>query len=541
MNKSKFLLCGLAFGFLTNSCLASVTAAKTVATEVAIAQEGGALSDGNKGKAKNHTAEAGNKNAVVIKDYDSFVNGLTDKIIAELKAKKIIQIPEGKPEEIEGAQGSFKVSPAETAIQEAKEWSSTKGRPSEVKAGFFKVPGTNTSIRLYGFAFLTGVYTIHDAAAGYTADYSLFPDRLAPRNIHAGKKKKTDFNMLANESRMGIETFSLANIGECLVPLKTVIEFDFSNGENGSSSLSKDYELNLRHAYFSFGNVLLGQTTTTFADPAASAETTNGPSGSSTKRTVQIRYVWDLGNGSEARVAIEKNIDKFVDLSGTGEHKYALNDSTKPSHEYHSSSAFPTLVVSAKRAFDSGHIGGALALRHISLNSNDWAPKHLSKLAVCGRISGSLNFLQNDSVFGIATYGQAPGYYISDYKETIFVTEDKIKALRALGLMGGIRHFWTQHYKVRSTLALGYVRVHNDKYFANKALFDGNAAIAEDGRITALPREVVKSLFSATFNVMMSLLPNLEMGLEYSYGSKKVTDGRRGVNHAIIFSARLDF
>lgn len=530
MKKSKLLLCLLASTIFSDNCIAKTVDAKRPTTKVKATQ------------AEVVQAETGAK--VVIKDYDAFVNTLTRKIksevMAELKAKKALSIPEGKPEEIEGEQGSFKVSPAETAIQEAKEWSSTRGKPSEVKSGFIKVPGTNTSIRLYGFAFLTGVYTIHDAAAGYTADYSLFPDKLAPRNLPSGKKKKTDFNMLANESRMGVETFSLANIGEYIVPLKTLIEFDFSNGDNGSSSLSRDYELKLRHAYLSFGNVLLGQTTTTFADTAAAAETTNGPSGTSTKRTVQLRYVWDLGNGSEARVAIEKNIDKFVDLSGTGEHKYALSDSTKPCHEYHSSSAFPTLVVSAKRAFDAGHVGGALALRHISLNSNDWAPKHLSKLAVCGRISGSLKFLQGDSIFGIATYGQAPGYYISDYKETIFVNEDKIKALRALGLMGGIRHFWTQHYKVRSTLAVGYVRVHNEKYFSDKTLFDGNAIIATDGTITR-PREVVKSLFSATFNVMMSLLPNLELGLEYSYGKKKVTDGRRGVNHAIIFSARLDF
>lgn len=491
------------------------------------------------------------KSGVAVKDeaYDKLVQDVTAQVMKNLNYQK----PVGKPEEIEGEQGSFKISSAETARQEAKEWDLVNRSMYKVKPGFIRFPGTDTYMRIYGFALFIGVASRHEHVSGYTSDYSLFPERIAPVDKPDWHKRKWDFNMLVNESRIGFETFTAAKIGESVQPLKTLIEFDFANGDNGASSITKDYRVKLRHAYLSFGGFLFGQTTTLFADPWAGAEVVNGPTGSTTSRLIQARYLWDLGNGSNVGLALERHPDKVIYHDGSTSNTYDpnLNDNKeeKKDRKYHSSGAFPTVVLAGRKVFgDRGHLGAAFAIRHVKFDSNEAATGGREKLGIIGRVSGSLKFDNDDSLFGIITYGKGPGSYISDYKTTTAIdTESKMHLLKAFGISAGFRHFWTKKYKVRSTLAVGYVNVKNHKDFKTsdgKAIAikekDANGVEKDTGKYK-LPPEFVKSLFSVTANVMMSLLPNLELGVEYSFGQKKLEDHRKGKNHAIIFSARLDF
>lgn len=527
-------ICGLLLAY-SNSCIAETTVSSIKQESVTqITKTPLKKQVIKKTKAPKITETVISDNTTIIQELETL-----KREVAALKRKN--KTPRGAPEEIEGQQGSFKVSRAETAAEEAKEWDALGHKKYDVKRGFIRFPGTDTYLRIYGFALLVGALTRHEHVAGYTADYSLFPGAVAPSDKPGLKERKTDFNMLVNESRIGFESFSLAKIGDKLHPLKVLIECDFADGDNGSSSITKDYRVKLRHAYLTFGNFLLGKTTTLIADPDASAETINGPTGSTTSRVIQIRYVHNINPNTEVKIALERHKDTYMDKSGNiAENAYVPNLSETKKNKYHSSAACPALAMSIKKFSDEGHVGAAIAIRHISLNSNDEVSVRSSKVAVCGRISGSVNFLKEDSLFGIITYGQAPGKYLSDADETLYLDEEKniLKKLNAFGYSIGLRHFWTQKYKVRSTLAVGYIKIDNPS-----AIKDGNGKAMPGSPSTEykLPPAVVRSLFSVTANVMMSLLPNLELGIEYSYGKKKLEDHRRAANQAVIFSARLDF
>lgn len=486
-----------------------------------------------------------NKNDVYGKYYSKeFIDQLTEEIkrrvVEDLQKKSLLSKPGGEAEVINEDQGSFKISKSETAKEEAKAWDEINRETYNVKKGFIKFPGTDTYLRVYGFGMFVGVATKHQHASGYTADYSLFPDKIAPKGEEGLKKSKYDFNMLANESRLGFETFSKVKMGEYECPLKTLIEVDFSGGDNGSSALNKDYELYLRHAYISFGNFLMGKTTTIFADPAASAETVNGPTGSTFKRTLQVSYKFNPNADTLISVALEHHPFHMINLNGKAGTTY--NPSTSDgTNKYHHGGSLPSFILVADRNFTKGHISGAIALRHIKVDSNDANSKSSSTVGVSGRISGSYNFYKDDSIFGLVTYGAAPGIYISDYKNTVLVDKDyndgKIKKLNVLGITGGIRHFWTDLYKIRSTLAVGYVKVKNPDILKTG---DGSLT-AVDRANNTLPREIIKSLFSVTANIFASLAPRLNIGVEYSFGRVKLEDKRSANTNTFLFVTRLDF
>lgn len=495
-----------------------------------------------KGKA---TVQQVRTEAVSPEFVDDLKRQIKKEVLRELKASRKIAVAGGEQEEIEAKQGSFKISPTETALEEASDWDSLNKRRYNIKRGFIRIPGTSTYIRPYGFVYFVAAATRHQRVAGYTADYSIIPEHIAPSDKPDWAKNRNDFNMLVNESRIGLETFTQSKLNDKVCPMKTVIEFDFSNGNNGSSSLSKDYRVKLRHAYLSFGNFVFGQTTTSFADSRAAAEVTNGPIGSTTKRLLQMAYTHPLSPKSEIKIALERQADKFLDDDAVVYNENTPNlNSHEKKHKYHSSASFPTIVLSGRRIFEKGHIGAAIALRHISLDGNDEQHSHSSKHAVCGRVSGSYSFLESDSIFGIMTYGSSPGSYISDYQTTTYIDSEKnykLKSVEAFAVSAGLRHFWTQWHKIRSTVAIGYITLKNPAKLKDG---DGKAVLVDTTDASKgynLPKEVVKSMFSVTANVVASVLPNLEVGLEYSYGKKKLEDKRKGKNQALIFSARLDF
>lgn len=194
--------------------------------------------------------------------------------------------------------------------------------------GSFRLPGSDSSLRIYGFAELNAVHEMKgDNSAN---DYSTFAP-YAPYAPYApinGSTTRTGQTYLhARTSRVGIEASTPTAHG----PLAVKVEGDFNNDpRTGTSAVygtlgniytqqaTNSYNFRLRHAYGQFGGLLVGQTWSTFMDVDNSPETVdfNGPVGSTSLRQPQLRYSYATQGMGTFTVAAENSVSYVLDSTG---------------------------------------------------------------------------------------------------------------------------------------------------------------------------------------------------------------------------------
>ncbi len=136
------------------------------------------------------------------------------------------------------------------ADPEGREFGTEEALRSDLPGIAFRVPGTDTQVRLYGFAKVTA-WT--DASSRNQTDApapSLLPLRGSPQDREGG-----DFGMTARFSRFGVDTRTLTPWGT----LETRLEGDFGGG----AATSSNAVFRLRQAWAEIGDdrlkVLVGQ------------------------------------------------------------------------------------------------------------------------------------------------------------------------------------------------------------------------------------------------------------------------------------------
>lgn len=490
-----------------------------------------------------------------ISDLEKLKSELKKDILNDLNKSRHNVIVRGEEEKIASPLGSVRVTEAETASQEKKNWPKTSDDEKNAivtKPGFLPIPGTNTHIRVYGYADMKAAVTRHEKASGYTSTLSMFPDHVSHDGI--GDEQETEYNFIATDSRFGIESFSLAKYNDTEYPVKVLLEFDLSGGNNGSTTINSTYQMKIRHAYMGIGPFILGMTTSAFVDPFASGEIFGpGITGSTTKRMPQLRYVKTINDKLEMKFALERTATDYwyATKPGTEDttvtHKNSFSTWKKNDDaNYHSSDVLPAGIVSLTYKTDKGHFGlGALA-RYLRLSSNlsetpegtlSKNARSESKVGYGARISGSYKITDKDTVFGSATMGSAIGLYISDTKGySIFVdhkaddfSQFKLRSQNAFGAVAGIRHIWDKKYNLRSTLCAGYTHIGMCDEFKN--------AVSKSKKHL----EITRKLFSVVGNIAMNPFPKLVLALEYGYGKKSLLDKRSANCQYVLFDTRLSF
>ena len=163
------------------------------------------------------------------------------------------------------------------------------------KPGSFRLPGSNTSVAIGGYAKLDLIYDLDNDIGDSFGSTGISLD---------GTSDDVDntFRLHARQSRIWIKTWTPTDWGE----FSTHIEGDFE-GAGGNQLVSNSTALRLRHAYGQLGNILAGQTWSNFNTPWAWAGTIdfNGAVGTSFLRQAQLRYTASLGNGMSLAVSIE--------------------------------------------------------------------------------------------------------------------------------------------------------------------------------------------------------------------------------------------
>ncbi|QQR68308.1 MAG: porin [Alphaproteobacteria bacterium] len=383
--------------------------------------------------------------------------------------------------------------------------------------GAFVIPGTDTTIKLGGYAKLD---LIHDFGSkpSTPSNADSFNFTALPIDSAGGaNNRKNQTRLHARQSRINVATTTPSSYGL----VSTLIEFDFMSGTpTGNGLLSNSYEPRLRHAYGTIGGWLAGQTNTLFQDMAIVPETldANGPTGWTNVRQAQVRYMHDFKNGHTLAASVENPESDFTTSAG-------LTNTN-------SINQVPDMAAAYKYQSTWGHVGLRGVLRNVAVK----VPSSLGGasddvwgygLALSGRFVPATYFTNGpfhakDSVFGLFQGGEGMGRYLSDAVNLgtalNLVTGDLRTQATWGGYVGG-QHFWTD--TVRSSLVYGHTTIRPHTFLPGVT--------------------TTKELDSVHVNLIWSPVPSVDVGSEYIYGHREVNSGQDGYGHRMQASAVYRF
>ena len=363
----------------------------------------------------------------------------------------------------------------------------------------FKLPGSDTSVTLGGYAKLDAIWSDKSAGVDSIGD-QVFNPGLIPVGPQAGEHKTDQVTLHARQSRLWLGTRTPTERGE----LRTYLEGDFF-GADGNESSSNSHGFRLRHAYGSLGKLLAGQTWTNFFDERAYPETLDfgGPAGQIFVRQAQVRWTDTFARG-EWSVSAE-NPESVLAVPGIA--------SPFRSDVDHA----PDLTARVKYGFGAASYSLGLLAREIGV---DTPAARASSWGGALAIGGVVPFAGRDDVRFDFNVGNA----IGRYQELGFFPDGYVGAdggLRLASQRSGfiaLRHFWTP--RLRSTIELSAAG-------SNPPAGTANGVNASDR--------------SQHLNLIWSPVDGVNLGAELLHGERAVVGGDKGSLNRLQFSAQYLF
>lgn len=370
----------------------------------------------------------------------------------------------------------------------------------------------NTTISMKGFIKL-------DTIAVRTSDGELLAKSLRDLYVPAttpigGGSSSKNLTMHARESRFAFQTKTDLGTG---TPLTGFLEMDFGPGReilNGTATTSRS-SVNLRHAFFKYGNWGFGQTWSSALFGPAMLETLNffGLSeGTPSQRTPQIRYE----NGPWA-ISLE-NPTTTAQLTGTSTSAANLKDDI-------TDSIIPDLVVRHSIMGSGSQFALIGILRQLEVDgdvNNPFSPGPAAvdetEIGYGFGVAGNIG-LNTKTDFKFMIMG---GSGIGRYTGLAFAPDVEIKndgskmdAVNHIGFNLGLAHRLSGNWRTNIGFGMESADVKGDK------LSDQS--------------------WSGTANILYSPVHNVTLGAEVKHGERSLVDGSDGNQTRLQFSAKYRF
>ncbi len=412
--------------------------------------------------------------------------------ISDLKAQ--IDALQQKVNELAAKQAETATKQAETAKAVSPDNVVTGG----ATPGSFKLPGSNTSVKIGGYIKADAIYSSRSAGVNSSGDQELEAGSIPL----SGANEKKQITLHARQSRLNVRTDTPTAMGG----LTTYLEVDLF-GAAGNESVSNSNNLRTRHAYGSLGGLLVGQTWSNFMDVGALPEVLDfgGPVGEMFIRQTQVRWTQALSPGKAGgnlSVALENPETVVSQTSGASTR---ADDDRVPD-------------ITGKIDFNTPM--GRYAITGLARNIRiDTAAVRDNKWGGAVGFSGVIPTIGKDDFRFSANYGNVLGRYTVG-----FFTDGTIKANGNLDLpsewaaQASYRHFWTD--ALRSSFVLSGVSANNRSSAAGT---------------------LNKNAQSAHLNLIWSPVKNTDVGIEYIYGHRKIENGASGVLNRVQASAQFSF
>lgn len=392
----------------------------------------------------------------------------------------------------------------------------------------FRVPGTETQVRLYGFAKLSA-WT--DANGRNQTDAPL-PGGI-PLTGSPAAQQGGDFGMTARFSRFGVDTRSLTGWGT----LETRLEGDFGGG----SPTSSNAVFRLRQAWGELGDerfrVLVGQANSLWNEGVYETLIDATNLNQSFVRQAQLRLTARLAPGLTGQISVEAPETQYTSAAGVFTPGSTLDGGASPAFN-----AAPDLLARLNYRKDGLEFGLRGMLRQLQIRPAGTAaaqPFSGTTSATGVGATAHLRFPMRwfsesfgaDELLGQAYVGEGMGRYfagstngqdaLSNIGMPGLTGRVSLDPVPAWGFTAGYRRFWTP--QIRSNLTYSYSR----QDFASYALaFAPGSASA-----TSLNREI-QQLFANIIWSPFGQVRNgvfgsgwLDIGFEYLYTRRDLYGG----------------
>ena len=361
--------------------------------------------------------------------------------------------------------------PTKTEVSDLADQVELQGKESVVLGDMgssFRMPGSETSVRVYGFVEGNLIKDLKGTAPG-----DLFTNVMEqPLKGSAGYTEGKSV-LTAQTSRFGIETSTPSALGA----VHTQLEGDFY--AYCGSECNRD-RFRVRHAYGEYAGWLIGKTWSTFMDLDDGPETVdfNGPVGQPFSRPVQIRYTYNTPTGASFKVALENPSD---------------------------GAQRPNLVLAASKSYDWG---GAFNVRFVA---HEQRFGDLSKNGTGYGFGGSYKLTDSMTVMG--QFAQVDGDNDNALMMGANYPDASTGAVlldRSRGYVLGLTNNFSS--QLRGTLAYGSVESQINAAAPYASLgWPGN-----------------KSLKQWHLNFFYTPIKNVDLGAEYIGGQRTTFDGQTG-------------
>jgi len=395
--------------------------------------------------------------------------------------------------------------------------------------GSFRVPGTELSLRLYGFIELNWV---HDFKGDNSdIDYSTFAPYMPLQGTADYARKNRDY-LTARTSRVGLEGGLPTKFG--IFSMK--VEGDFNNeprtgdtAQYGSyrnvitQQATSSYGFRIRHAYGQFAGLLAGMTWSTFMDVDNYPETVdfNGPIGATFIRQPQIRYTYATSKLGAFTVALENSSSYVLNTEPDPDPYTTVFGLPVPA----SLSRMPDVVIRWDKGFD----WGGMSVRGVTqeLRVDDGAGVNATRRGWGAATSALVKTFGSDYLTLGVTYGDGIGRYLNYIEGAIYdVARNHIAIERAVGVIAGYQ------YKpldvLRFNLVYGMTRNFDGQYT------DLARTVGLDSERFGVNRMVQQAHLGLIFNP----LKTVDLGLEGIWSRRKTLAGEKGDGLRVNFSAK---
>lgn len=413
----------------------------------------------------------------------------------------------------------------------------------------FRVPGTDSQVRLYGFAKITTWFDVN----GRNSSDAPLPGGIPLRGSQ-GYRQGGDYGFSGRFSRFGIDSRTLTGWGT----LETRIEGDFGGGNN-SNALFR-----LRQAWAEVGDermrVLIGQTNSLWNEGLFETLIDATNLNQSFIRQAQIRVTGRLAQGLTGQLSLEAPDTQFTSRNGTATAENRFLGAPTPALN-----VMPDVHGRLTYRNDGLELVGRAMVRQLTLRSAGTALEGIAgtRQATGFGLAGHVRFpmrwlapsLGSDELLGLAYYGQGIGRYF--FGSTIGLdavtnvdtlssrqARQLFDAVESWGATAAYRRFWTD--RLRSNFSYAYARQNFPGYVREF----GATATAE--ALNRNVQQVFANLIWSPFGTMRDNVfgPGwLDVGVEYLFTRRDLAAGAaanggqpgRGIANRFLFGAVARF
>jgi hypothetical protein len=399
------------------------------------------------------------------------------------------------------------------------------GSAQDAKPGEFKIPGTNTTLKLNGFVELDATYDFSGAIEDIRGqDWATFVEF---QPLDEGEFNEERLYVTARTSRVGLTTTTPTDHGNLVVRVEG--DFNSPSAFNYSTEATTNgTNFRIRHAYGEYAGFLVGQTWANFTDLGSLPDTVDfNPHGAfALTRSPGVRYTANLG-GPTLAIALENPQSIVVNTE--------VEQSFTIGREF---DRFPDVSANFTMPLAFGHLN----LRGLAFEYQGRTAAGVEDETWGWGVgaSGSVKLGAADTVVWSVQGGDGIGRYMFQtlFQGAAFVG-DEIETWKAIAYHVGLTHNWSP--SLRSNLIW------------TQTFFDEDDELAEAAAASPFGNGAANKRIDVAFvNTFYSPVKGVELGLEYSYGRRTVFDAAlsladrlagndEGTQHRVNALARYSF